>query len=137
MNDAPSQAETEAPGVTESAAAWLDAVRNACADGLEIAALEVRLAAVRVGLLAAGCVIAGLLAASAWLFIVGSLAAVAVAAGVTLPAAMAGAAAVNLAILWLLCAWLARVARSLGFEATRRVVAGDPPSRAAPQARPS
>lgn len=116
-------AANEQAGVFESAGAWLGAVRDACADGLEIAAVEVRLAAVRLGLLLAACVVAGLLAAGAWLFFVGALVSVAVAAGLTLPAAMAGGAALNGALLWGVCAWITRLARAVRFEATRRALA--------------
>jgi len=106
------------PSLGESAAAWWSAAQQALSDTTEIALLEARIVAIRLGLIAACAMAFGLALMSAWILLLVSAAVLAVEAGSDLPATVFVAALANIALVWPL-AWLMRwLGRGVRFDTT-------------------
>jgi hypothetical protein len=115
------------PGVADLAATTLRQAQRLAVDYALLVVLEARSAAIRFAWSLAAALGAAVLVASAWLALVAGGVIWLVGTGASVPAALAVAALVNVAVAALLVRWIKSNMSELPFAATLRQLRGEPP----------
>jgi NAD/NADP transhydrogenase alpha subunit len=121
----------DGPRLADLSESLLRALRELAVDYAVLAALDARRAAIRLGWLLAGGLIAAVLVVSAWLAFVVAVVVALTDGGTSWAAALALAGAANVAVAIALGAWIRRRMRELPFAATLRQLRGEPPDTGA------
>jgi hypothetical protein len=121
-----SETQSKSPSISGELVNTIAAIRRVISNFLELATLEARRAAITIMWMVACGAIAGILAVTAWLSLVGAVAMWAVSYGISWTAVFIAIALVNLLAAALIVAICVSMSRDLLFSGTRRQVATTP-----------